>query len=271
MSLTKQLIETQGRIDLSGFTPWTLQKEKPSFKGLKAYVLPGAFFGNVVSLMAEFGFERATTVEKADVVVFTGGSDINPALYGDKNVASHFYNERDISEQWHFGQCVKNRKPMFGICRGAQFLHAMNGGKLWQDVNNHGTSHDIIDVEWGNILRSTSIHHQMLQINDKINVIAITREQVATSFKDACGTVHVSAGTNSAAVSELEIEAGSYDETGCFFVQGHPEVGDDVFRHWTMTRLKEFLDNWKDEAPSEARQKEATAIAATALNMGVEA
>lgn len=50
---------------------------------------------------------------------------------------------------------------MVGICRGAQLLNVMNGGKLHQHVTGHGTSHrmrTLTDDEF----RVTSTHHQMM-------------------------------------------------------------------------------------------------------------
>lgn len=241
--------------DITKANRWETGK-MPSFKGKKAYILQGAFFGEIVALFAEAGFTRAATIYEADVVVFAGGADIDPALYGHKNVASYTYPERDKIEQWTFNECIKNNICMYGICRGAQLLHALNGGTLWQDVNNHGRSHDIIDTEWGVIVESTSIHHQMLQWNDKIEVIAECPELNATRFQDESKTMHVSN------MYEMEIEGGIYRDTGCFFVQGHPEVGSPQYRSWCMTRFEEFFNDWNDhEKGSKVRHDAAMVIA----------
>src|SRR3546814_1931294 len=59
----------------------------PQFPGQKAYILPGAFYGACVALFAKAGFERANSVEEADVVVFIGGVDVDPKLYGEEAIA----------------------------------------------------------------------------------------------------------------------------------------------------------------------------------------
>jgi len=84
----------------------------------------------------------------------------------------------------------------------------------------------------------------MLQQNDKIEIIAVTEERVATHFRD--DSTDVSLGRNPES-SLLEIEAGAYSDTKCFFVQGHPEVGSAEYRSWTMTKLNDLILDWTNQ------------------------
>jgi hypothetical protein len=117
----------------------------PDFKGLRALVLPGAFYGAIVGLMAESGCTKASSLDECDLVVFAGGADVNPALYNERAMAcTTFSQSRDQEEVRVYHTARRLGLPMFGICRGAQFLHVMNGGQLWQNVNNpcrSGPSH----------------------------------------------------------------------------------------------------------------------------------
>ena len=99
--------------------------------------------------------------EKADIVVFSGGADINPALYGCKKHYSTFYNEtRDTLEVECFNKLSKNQLVL-GYCRGAQLVTALNGGKLIQDVTGHASGpHFITNKEIK--FKIESIHHQMM-------------------------------------------------------------------------------------------------------------
>ncbi len=224
----------------------------PDFSGLKALVLPGAFYGSCVGLMAEAGFQKARDFEDADVVVFIGGEDINPSLYGEPTHRTTYFTEiRDHTEKMYFGKCLEQGKVMFGICRGAQFLHAMNGGKLWQNVNNHaGGDHAIYDIDNDVYVEATSIHHQMLRMSDSIDVVAICGEQIATSFEDGTGKV-VTVNKDDVEQYELEIEAGAYKDSRCFFVQGHPEIGSAAYRSWTMHRLFDYMMAWGADQPAD--------------------
>lgn len=215
----------------------------PSFVGMKAFVLPGAFYGDCVMLMAEAGFTRADSVEDADVVVFIGGADINPALYGQKPMAQiYFSQQRDDEEVAIYHQAQKLGKVCFGICRGMQLLAALNGAQLWQHITNHaGNDHLMYCVDEDISIEVTSVHHQMVQYDRKIEVIGCTYEAVASEFNDETRTVFAGKGNNDVV---LEIEAGYIDETKCFFVQGHPEIGEADFRAWTMSRLYERMEEW---------------------------
>ena len=224
----------------------------PDFTGFKALVLPGAFYGACVSLMAEAGFQRAKDYDDAEVVVFIGGEDINPALYDEQpHRTTYFTDVRDHTEKEFYKKCIADGKVMFGICRGAQFLHAMNGGKLWQNVNNHtGGDHAIYDIDADCYVEATSIHHQMLRMSENIDVVAICGEQIATSFEDGTGK-RVFVNKNDPEQHELEIEAGAYKDTQCFFVQGHPEIGSAQYRSWTMNRLYDYMMAWGADRPAD--------------------
>lgn len=211
----------------------------------KALVLPGAFYADGVRLMAASGFQKAEGVEDADVVVFMGGSDLDPATYGEEAIpetsgAKH----RDDAERVVYDMAQAAGKVCFGICRGAQFLHAMNGGKLWQHVQGHGGSvHEIYDLDSDVTVLANSIHHQMLQDHKDLEVVAVCSEQVSKVFKAHGLTVDLNReGSN---MAEMEIEAGAYNKTKCFFVQGHPEVSGGEFTAWTMHKLMDYMTDWQ--------------------------
>lgn len=114
--------------------------------------------------------EETTHISEAELVVFGGGEDISPNFYGHKNVASGSSNhDREIFDQQIFEACVDDGGPMLGICRGAQILNCMNGGKLVQDIPGH-TRHHYITLSGYPLpeeyitknIAVTSTHHQMM-------------------------------------------------------------------------------------------------------------
>ncbi len=97
-------------------------------------------------------------------VVFTGGEDVGPELYGkSKHPTTHDSPQRDYAEQRIFDQAYKLGIPMSGICRGAQLLCVMAGGELVQDITGHGRDHDLLVELDGRVERVpvNSAHHQM--------------------------------------------------------------------------------------------------------------
>ena len=64
------------------------------------------------------GVVLTDSLEEADVVLFTGGEDVDPSLYGKKRHARTFSNlSRDLEEKSIFEK-VKPNQLCLGICRG---------------------------------------------------------------------------------------------------------------------------------------------------------
>jgi anthranilate/para-aminobenzoate synthase component II len=95
------------------------------------------------------------------LVVFTGGEDVSPELYGQQENRKTFSSlERDMFERSVFLRACSLKLPIMGICRGAQFLCVMAKGALVQHLNGHGVSHTL-RTDDGRLIRVNSTHHQM--------------------------------------------------------------------------------------------------------------
>lgn len=108
--------------------------------------------------------KAAYDMETADIVLFTGGADVDPKLYGETPHKTVYSNpSRDDIEILSFQKAKKLGKFMLGICRGAQFLTVMNGGKLVQHVNGHAIQGvHAVHVNNNITCMITSTHHQMM-------------------------------------------------------------------------------------------------------------
>jgi len=70
-----------------------------------------------------------------DAVVIGGGSDIGPEHYGgDIDARVRADPERDLLEIDWIKKAIRERMPMLGICRGAQLINVVMGGRLHQDI-----------------------------------------------------------------------------------------------------------------------------------------
>src|SRR5690606_12977256 len=71
-----------------------------------------------------------------DGLLFTGGHDISPSLYGQAPSAKcgTVIVERDEMEKLLFQLALQRDLPMLGICRGIQLFNALLGGTLYQDL-----------------------------------------------------------------------------------------------------------------------------------------
>ena len=77
-----------------------------------------------------------TLLDLLDGVLFTGGQDVDPALYGEVPVEQigTISPERDRLESSLLQLVLARNIPALGICRGIQFFNAALGGTLWQDL-----------------------------------------------------------------------------------------------------------------------------------------
>lgn len=74
--------------------------------------------------------------ELCDGFLLTGGHDVSPELYGEKILkeCGEICPERDIMEKHLLELALDADKAVLGICRGIQFINAVLGGSLYQDL-----------------------------------------------------------------------------------------------------------------------------------------
>lgn len=142
----------------------------------------------VSNMFREYLYEVVHDVSKADIVVFTGGEDVTPFLYGEyplylNNQPVTVNNpSRDMAEIRVYHK-IPYGVLKVGICRGGQFLNVMAGGRLWQDVDGHATGqlHEmcIKSIKQGvedKFIPVTSTHHQMMIPGEYADILATARE-----------------------------------------------------------------------------------------------
>ena len=199
---------------------------------LKYHVVGGDFA--VDRIFAKHA-EKAKGVQHADIVVFTGGADVSPYLYNDKvHPKTHCTPRRDEIE-FGFFRAAKDKLKV-GICRGGQLLNVLNGGWMWQDVDNHALSGThMLSYKYFSttanceILRRvpvTSTHHQMMMVNKKARpqIWGVADE---TTFKESGTRLDMGVGAQVRMTapkghnSDVEIVWYPYTKSLCF--QPHPE------------------------------------------------
>ena len=122
-----------------------------------------------------------------DGFLFTGGQDVDPALYGEQKHerCGEICELRDTLESVLMTAALDSDKPVLGICRGLQFINVFLGGTLWQDLPTEydsDTAHSMtppydrvvheVDVHGGTLLADiigagrigvNSCHHQAIK------------------------------------------------------------------------------------------------------------
>lgn len=120
-----------------------------------------------------------------DGFLFTGGQDVGPSVYGEMEVLPLVTcPKRDELELKILQAALAQDKPVFGICRGLQFINAALGGTLWQDlpsqhpsatVHRQGKPYNrpthsvrlagpLADLLGKNELGVNTLHHQAIRV-----------------------------------------------------------------------------------------------------------
>jgi len=90
--------------------------------------------GGIALLLAP-GTPVDAVLERVDGVLLSGGSDIDPAIYGEApHPTSQWKRERDDFELALTRGALKRDVPLLAICRGQQVLNVAAGGTLVQDI-----------------------------------------------------------------------------------------------------------------------------------------
>jgi len=186
----------------------------------------GQVFGDQFAKVSSY--KHAAQIDSQSVVVFEGGNDISPELYGEPKGSwtQPLNTRRDDLESSVFAMARYRGAAFIGICRGAQLLTALNGGKLFQDVTGHyGTHH--IKTDTGKVMFATSVHHQMMNPfvlpESDFKLVAWAKGPPDSLDGDALSYEYLDGEDNQAPPPPKEPEVVWYPKTKSLCIQGHPE------------------------------------------------
>ena len=146
-------------------------------------------------------------VGRIDGIMFTGGEDYDPALFGEERIPElgTVNGFRDTSDFAYARMALKQRKPILGICRGEQLLNIVLGGTLYQDLPSqtgktshsqngsgkkpcHGMTidrnsilHRIIGRD--SVIVNTSHHQAVKRLGEGLRVTAVSDDGVVEAFE----------------------------------------------------------------------------------------
>ena len=188
----------------------------------KVYIAGGGqAYANMFRLR---GWSVVDSIEESDLVQFTGGSDVSPALYQEGAIKeTQACPVRDSEDVYYYLSAVRSKVPMAGICRGGQFLNIMVGGKMWQDVDGHAIygTHSAITSD-GRVIQVSSTHHQMMKPRpyDRHETVVLSGGKAST-YKDDMRELYKGRVNH----TNLDVEALLYKREKVLCFQPHPEFG----------------------------------------------
>lgn len=160
-----------------------------------------------------------------DGYLFTGGQDVDPALYGEEKIPECSYQapRRDSQELFMLKRLLQLDKPCLGVCRGLQMINVACGGTMYQDLpTQFGT--DVDHSQMGKEEFTRPFHSVQLVTGTKLHsAIGETALMVNSmhhqAVKDIPDCLAVAARSDDGLVEALE-----HKTAKCFFgVQWHPE------------------------------------------------
>ena len=163
------------------------------------------------------------------ILILWGGEDISPSLYeeraGSFTTADDKPSHRDSIEVSLAQEAIDIGMPVIGICRGAQLMCAVLGGKVIQDVSNHTRSHNMVTYD-GKVMVTSSLHHQMLYPWKVDHQLLAWTPQLSPTHLDGDDYQYKfppEARDEAGQVKEPEIVY--FPKTHVLAIQGHPEFG----------------------------------------------
>lgn len=112
------------------------------------------------------GYELTKDYTKADLLLLAGGEDIDAGIYRE-NRGSYTGRpgKRDEIEVALYNYFNERKKPIAGICRGAQNLCALKPGGSLVQHSQHPHYHSIVTDD-GKQMGCISMHHQQLRLDN---------------------------------------------------------------------------------------------------------
>lgn len=206
----------------------------------------------VRKMMGRYGFLRVNNIKSARYVVFTGGPDVSPFLYGEpRHKKSYIHFAADLVDIQTL-RAARHDQIKIGICRGAQFLNVMIGnGRLYQHVDGHARGFHLAAEPGPNgaLFQVSSTHHQMMIPGT--TGIPLLSASVSSTRETGLGTETVVNNNNDDPEAVLYMD----DNTFCF--QPHPEFPNkenEKCRDWFFDQIETyFMKTTETEACKIAR------------------
>lgn len=191
----------------------TATSERPADGAVTDYCDGVVSAGGLPVVIPQQDPSRASlVVERLDGLIFTGGGDVDPGLYGESSADGLGVDrERDDWELALILAAERAGLPVLTICRGTQVLNVAMGGTLWIDIPTqlpeaepHGivderafTGHQNVRIEEtsrlcdviGSRTGVNSIHHQAVrEVADGFKAVAWADDGVIEAIEPIAST-----------------------------------------------------------------------------------
>lgn len=203
----------------------------------KVFVVSGGdFVRKVRDMFTSSGYEQANSFEEADIHVWCGGADVDPEYYDQVPIdGTQFDTGLDLAHINAYNRSMQCKNVIrVGICRGGQLLNILNGGSMWQNIDNHndGGLHLSHDIKTGRPVTLNSLHHQQM-IPNKAGII-LTTTSVASVKENAFAKWKLGD------TPDPDVEAVWFPGTSSLCFQPHPEFAHKETREYFFELINRY-------------------------------
>jgi putative glutamine amidotransferase len=165
------------------------------------------------------------TLDAVDGLIFSGGADLDPDLYGQEPHPETFgiHEDRDRSELALLEGALERDMPVLAICRGSQVLNVARGGDLVQHLP------DVVGDEKHKHTPGTFADHDV-RLEEGTKLAAVLGDRAPVKSHHHQGFGRVGEGLRVAAHAEDGTVEAVEDPSHRFAlgVLWHPEAGEDM-------------------------------------------
>jgi putative glutamine amidotransferase len=169
-------------------------------------------------------------LDRVDGLVFSGGSDIDPALYGQepRPETTPIVRHRDDSELGLLRAALHARVPVLGVCRGMQLLNVVRGGTLVQHLpESPGVVHKgppgTFTTHEVSVAPGTRLH---AMVGDAVAVHSCHHQGIDRLGEELVVTAHAPDGV----IEGIEAAGESFAVGVLWHPEEHAELGGPLFR-----------------------------------------
>jgi putative glutamine amidotransferase len=189
-------------------------------------------------------------LRRACGIIISGGPDVNPALYGEKDEilkCEEIDYRRDTLEINMIRYAMENKIPLLCICRGNQILNVANGGTLIPDIPS---DYDTIIKHRGGMSRHWVNIAERTLLNDICNTAGDTVNSYHhQAVRDVASSFRAVAFAGDGLIEAIEMKDIS-SHPFILGVQWHPEAMD-----YSHSLSGPIAERFIDEAIKKARSK----------------
>lgn len=132
-------------------------------------------------------------IKNISALVISGGEDINPQFYGEKNTfcKNIVPYERVKAEMELLRAFLPTQKPVLGICYGMQLINIFFGGSLFQNIEssiNHRKGNHKIEIfddfplKRGKFTVNSSHHQAVKRLGKGLEIFCVAEDEIIEGF-----------------------------------------------------------------------------------------